>query len=90
VLRLVVVYALEVYLWGVLFPRAILSWFPASPGSILASVNHVLYRLSEPVLGPVRRVLPPVRAGGMGIDLSFIVVFFGIQFLVIPIALRLL
>lgn len=89
-LRLVVVYALEVYLWGVLFPRAILSWFPASPGSILASVNHVLYRLSEPVLGPVRRVLPPVRAGGMGIDLSFIVVFFGIQFLVIPIALRLL
>jgi YggT family protein len=90
VLRLVVVYALEVYLWGVLFPRAILSWFPAAPGSVLASVNHVLYRLSEPVLGPVRRILPPVRAGGMGIDLSFIVVFFGIQFLVIPIALRLL
>jgi YggT family protein len=90
VLRLVVVYALEVYLWGVLFPRAILSWFPAAPGSMLASVNHVLYRLSEPVLGPVRRVLPPVRAGSMGIDLSFIVVFFGIQFLVIPIALRVL
>jgi YggT family protein len=90
VLRNVVVYALEIYLWGVLFPRALLSWFPASPGSVLASVNSVLYRLSEPVLGPVRRLLPPVRAGGFGIDLSFIIVFFGIQLIVIPIAIKVL
>jgi YggT family protein len=90
VLRTVVVYALEIYLWGVLFPRALLSWFPASPGSTLASVNHVLYRLTEPVLGPVRRLLPPVQAGGMGIDLSFIIVFIGIQLVVIPVAYRLL
>jgi YggT family protein len=90
VLRTIVVYALEIYLWGVLFPRALLSWFPASPGSTLASVNAVLYRLTEPVLGPVRRLLPPVRAGGFGIDLSFIIVFLGIQLIVIPIAYRLL
>jgi YggT family protein len=90
VLRTVVVYLLEIYLWGVLFPRALLSWFPASPGSTLASVNAVLYRLTEPVLGPVRRLLPPVRAGGMGIDLSFIIVFIGIQLVVIPVAYRLL
>jgi YggT family protein len=90
VVRTVVVYALEIYLWGVLFPRALLSWFPAAPGSTLASVNAVLYRLTEPVLGPVRRLLPPVRAGGFGIDLSFIIVFFGIQLIVIPIAYRLL
>ena len=88
--RTVVVTALEIYLWGVLFPRALLSWFPASPGSTLASINSVLYRLTEPVLGPVRRLLPPVRAGGFGIDLSFIIVFFGIQLIVIPIAYRLL
>jgi YggT family protein len=90
VVRTVVVTALEIYLWGVLFPRALLSWFPASPGSTLASINSVLYRLTEPVLGPVRRLLPPVRAGGFGIDLSFIIVFFGIQLIVIPIAYRLL
>ncbi len=89
-LRTAVFYALEIYLWGVLFPRALLSWFPAPPGSTLASVNSVLYRLSEPVLGPVRRLLPPVRAGGFGIDLSFIIVFFGIQFVVIPIVLNVL
>jgi YggT family protein len=90
VLRSVVVLILEIYLWGVLFPRALLSWFPASPGSVLASVNTVLYRLSEPLLGPVRRLLPPVRAGGFGIDLSFIIVFFGIQLIVIPIVYRVL
>ena len=56
----------------------------------LASVNSVLYRLTEPVLGPVRRLLPPVRAGGIGIDLSFIIVFIGIQLIVIPIVYRLL
>ncbi len=88
--RTVVVAVLEIYLWGVLFPRALLSWFPASPGSTLASVNAVLYRLTEPVLGPVRRLLPPVQAGGIGIDLSFIIVFIGIQLVVIPVAYRLL
>ena len=88
--RSIVIAALEVYLWGVLFPRALLSWFPTTPGSALATVNHVLYRLSEPVLGPVRRILPPLQAGGMGIDLSFIVVFLGIQLVVIPIVWRVL
>lgn len=88
--RSIVVIALEVYLWGVLFPRALLSWFPTSPGTALATINHVLYRLSEPVLAPVRRILPPLRAGGMGIDLSFLVVFLGIQIVVIPIVLRVL
>ncbi len=81
----VLVIILEVYLWGVLFPRALLSWFPASPNSPLATINTVLWRLSEPVLGPVRRLIPPLRLGNTGIDLSFIVVFFGIQLIVIPV-----
>jgi YggT family protein len=88
VVRSTVVIILEIYLWGVLFPRALLSWFPVSPGSVLANVNQVLYRLTEPVLSPVRRILPPLRAGGMGIDLSFLVVFFGIQLIVIPVVLK--
>jgi len=83
VVRTVVVAVIEVYLWGILLPRAILSWFPAQPGSFLASLNHFFYTMTEPVLAPVRRILPPVRAGGMGIDLSFIVVFFGLQILVV-------
>jgi YggT family protein len=85
VIQRVLVILLEVYLWGVLFPRALLSWFPASPGTALASINTVLWRLTEPVLAPVRRLIPPLRLGGTGLDLSFLVVFFGIQLIVIPV-----
>jgi YggT family protein len=30
---------------------------------------------TEPVIAPVRRVLPPIRAGGIGIDLASTLVF---------------
>lgn len=63
------------------FGRVILSWFPISPGSALASVYSVLYAVTEPVLGPIRRVIPPMGVGGMGLDLSPIIVFFGLTIL---------
>jgi YggT family protein len=56
----------------VMAARAVFSWFPVRPGTALASLNGVLYELTEPVLRPVRRIIPPA---GM-FDLSFIVVFF--------------
>jgi len=65
----------------VMFARIILSWFPVEPGSGLASVYGFLYSLTEPVLGPIRRVIPPLGMGGMGLDLSPLVVFFGISIL---------
>lgn len=54
----------------IMFARVILSWFPVSPGSTLASLNGFVYRLTEPVLGPVRRALPPLSVGTVGLDLS--------------------
>ncbi len=65
----------------VMFARIILSWFPISPGSGMASVYGFLYSVTEPVLGPIRRVIPPLGMGGMGLDLSPLVVFFGISIL---------
>ena len=59
----------------VLVVRAILSWFPVSPGSALAPVASFLYNITEPVLAPLRRVIPAIG----GFDLSFIVLFFIIQ-----------
>jgi YggT family protein len=56
------------------FARIILSWFPLSPGGLVASVADFLVAITEPVLGPVRRMLPPVGVGGMGLDLSPIIV----------------
>ena len=61
----------------VLFARAVLSWFPVRGGTFLSSVNTLLFELTEPVLRPVRRVIPPV---GM-FDVSFMVVFFVLFFL---------
>jgi len=47
-----------------IFARAILSWFPVSPGGALMTI---LYQLTEPILAPLRRVIPPL--GGM-IDIT--------------------
>ena len=52
--------------------RAVFSWFPVQQGSVFASINAILFDLTEPVLRPFRRIIPPA---GM-IDLSFMVVFF--------------
>ena len=61
----------------VLIARVILSWFPLQPGTAMASIASIIYQVTEPVMAPVRRVIPTV---GM-IDLSPLVVFFGIQIL---------
>ncbi|HLG67237.1 MAG TPA: YggT family protein [Acidimicrobiales bacterium] len=68
----------------ILIVRALLSWFPVSPGSGFERVLRGMDRLTEPVLRPVRRILPPVRAGGMGIDLSILVVVLVAQIVLIP------
>ncbi len=52
--------------------RAILSWFPVRQGTFLASVNSLVFELTEWLLRPVRRLIPPI---GM-FDVSFMVVFF--------------
>jgi YggT family protein len=61
----------------ILVGRALLSWFPVRGGTFLASVNTLLFELTEPVLRPVRKVIPPV---GM-FDTSFLVVFFVLMIL---------
>jgi YggT family protein len=72
----------------VIFVRVILSWFPISPDSALASVYRFVYGVTEPVLGPIRRVMPGVGVGGMGLDFSPIIVLLLLQIIVIPIVQR--
>lgn len=66
-----------------LIARAVLDWSvvlagPSAPGSLRSRLTRGVFAVTEPILAPVRRVLPPLRAGGMSIDLSFIVVFLAI------------
>ncbi len=65
----------------ILFGRVILSWFPLEEGSVISRVFGVLYEITEPVLGPLRRIIPPVGMGGMGLDLSPTIVIFGLYIL---------
>jgi YggT family protein len=63
---------INVYL-VVLFARAVTSWFPPPrPGTPFAFITQLLRDLTEPLLAPLRRVIPP--AGPF--DLSFMVLFF--------------
>jgi YggT family protein len=55
----------------VLVIRAVMSWFPVRPGTPWATLYRVVLDLTEPVLAPLRRVIPPA---GM-FDLSFLVLF---------------
>ena len=69
---------LGVYL-VILLLRAIVSWvemlgrIPYS-GPLRTGIT-VLHKLTDPLLRPIGRLVPPVRAGGMGIDLAFIILF---------------
>ena len=77
----VIVRLLEIYEF-LLLARILLSFFPLSPGSPMTGVSTFLYRVTEPVLGPIRRVIPPIGGGGMAIDLSPMIVFFVIGLLI--------
>jgi YggT family protein len=67
----------EIYVL-VLFARALLSWFPYSPSSPLNPVRRLVFTVTEPVLAPFRRIIPPM---GM-IDLSFLVAIIVVQLFV--------
>lgn len=68
---IIVCWVLSLYLI-VLVVRAIMSWFPIRSGTPWASIYGVVFDMTEPVLAPMRRVIPPA---GM-LDLSFLVLFF--------------
>jgi YggT family protein len=60
-----------------LFVYAIVSWFPDLRRG--RWVNY-LAAIIEPVLIPIRRVVPPLG----GLDLAFLILFFALQLLVRP------
>ncbi len=63
---------LTIMYWLILI-RALISWVNPDPYN---AIVQFLHRTTEPILQPVRRMLPP-----MGIDISPIIVFIAIIFL---------
>jgi YggT family protein len=65
---------LEAYLW-IVVARALLSWVSPDPFN---PIVRFLYRVTEPVLRPIRRRLSTIQ---MGLDISPLIVIVVIKFL---------
>lgn len=67
---------MDIYTY-VILGRIILSWFQGSfyRYPILYNVFRFCYILTEPLMAPLRRIVPPVRAGMGYMDLSPIILW---------------
>jgi YggT family protein len=65
---------LDIYSW-VIIAAALISWVSPDPRN---PIVVFLRQVTEPVLAPVRRLLPPWKTGGL--DLSPVLVLLAIQF----------
>jgi YggT family protein len=76
----IILIVLDLYVW-LLIAAAILSWLVAfnvvnTRNQFVAAVAEFLYRITEPVLAPVRRMMPNLG----GLDISPIIVILIIMF----------
>jgi YggT family protein len=64
----------------ILFIRVLVSWAylfglrPPISGPFRTALD-LLEDVTEPALRPLRALIPPIRAGGVGLDLSIIIAF---------------
>ena len=67
----------------VLLVRVVLDWIQVfarqwRPQGIVLVLANLVYALTDPPLRVIRQRVPMARLGGVGIDLSFLVLVFGI------------
>ncbi|HKZ29863.1 MAG TPA: YggT family protein [Acidimicrobiia bacterium] len=65
----------------VVFARILLEWVRVPSEHPVGKVRSVLATVVDPVLIPLRRVIPPVRMGGAALDLSPLVLLIGLSIL---------
>ncbi len=72
--------SLTLYMW-IIIVRALISWFSPDPRNRFVIILH---RLTEPVLKPIRRIIPPSQLGGLDISpfIMILVIIFMNNFLV--------
>jgi len=51
------------------------------PSGVILALAEIIYSVTDKPLSFVRQFVPPLRLGGISLDLSFIVVFFVVQLL---------
>lgn len=87
-----------VLLWafiGLLWVRFVVDWVQVfarswQPKGFLLVLLEGVYSLTDPPIKALRRVIPPLRLGGMALDLSFLIVLLAayllLDFVVGPLA----
>jgi YggT family protein len=71
---------LDIYFW-IIIAMVVMSWLVAfnvvnPTNTVVRQIRYALFRLTEPLLGPIRRVLPDLG----GIDLSPVVLLIALWF----------
>ena len=71
---------LDIYFW-IIIAMVVMSWLVAfnvvnPTNNFVRQIRYALFRLTEPLLGPIRRVLPDLG----GIDLSPVVLLIALWF----------
>lgn len=77
--------ALQLYVLA-LFARVILDYARVfapqwRPRGIILAFAEFIYAITDPLVKFARRFIPPLRLGPVAVDLSFIVILVGLQFL---------
>jgi YggT family protein len=92
-LRIGIIFAIDAY-YSLLFLYIIISILQSLAGLVipdaLRPAASFVFDVSEPFLRIFRRLLPSVRLGGMGLDLSPILAFVVLAYIVRPIAVSIL
>lgn len=74
---------LDVY-FVLLIARLVFDWIQVFarqwvPRGVVLVVAESVYTVTDPPIKAVRRVVPPLRLGGVGIDLAFLIVALAVQ-----------
>lgn len=64
-----------------LIVRIILDWVQVPAGHPVGRLRTALASVTDPLLVPLRRLIPPVRLGAVALDVSVIVLLVGLQIL---------
>lgn len=62
-----------VFDWVQMFAR---EWRPRGPALVVA---HAVYSITDPPLKVLRRLIPPLRLGGVSLDLGFLILFIAVS-----------
>ncbi|WP_066285758.1 YggT family protein [Arthrobacter sp. B6] len=62
-----------VFDWVQMFAR---EWRPRGPALVVA---HAVYSITDPPLKVLRRIIPPLKLGGISLDLGFLILFIAVS-----------